>query len=376
MNSRIIPILRKEVAEIARDPYTLGIALALPLVMLFLFAYAMNLDVKDIPLIVYDQDRSAESRAYIRAFVNTGYFRIVGTAQDQRDIERALDTDAAEVALVISPNFGRDLSAGRTANAQTILDGSFPPTAQVALNYVSAINEAFSGERVAAYLAARTGRVANAAVRVEPRLWFNPTLESVNAIVPGLFAVILMAFPPLLSALAVVREKERGSIQQIFVSPTRPYEFIIGKMITYGALAFIEMLTILAAGVLWFRVPFKGNVLLLLAAGLIYVFTTVGIGLLVSTITRTQVAALLMALVLTIMPSFLFSGFIYPIHTMPRILQLYSTTFPAMYFSDISRAIVLKGSDLVHLGSDFVILLAYTVGIVGLAAWRFRKKVN
>lgn len=376
MKSRIIPILRKEVAEIWRDPYTLGIALALPLVMLFLFAYGLNLDVTTIRLLVYDQDQSAESRSYVRAFVNSGYFSVVGGARDEADIRRALDAGTAQAALVIPPGFGRDLSAGRPVNAQTILDGSFTPTAQIAQTYIMAINEAFSGERVSAFLAARTGRVASAAVDVEPRVWFNPTLASINATVPGLFAVILMAFPPLLSALAIVREKERGSIQQIFVSPTQPYEFILGKMLPYGALAFVEMSIILVAGVFWFRIPFRGNVLLLLAAGLIYVFTSVGIGLLVSTVTRTQVAAVLMSLVLTIMPSFIFSGFIYPIHEMPLQLQLLSAVFPARYFTEIARGIVMKGVGFAPLASQFGVLVLYTVLIIGLAAWRFKKKVG
>ncbi len=376
MKSRIIPILRKELAELWRDPYTLGIALVLPLVMLFLFAYGLNLDVTNIRLLVYDQDQSAESRSYVQAFVNSRYFSVVGAARNEADITRALEAGDAQAALVIPPGFGRDLSAGRPANAQTILDGSFTPTAQVAQTYITAINEAFSAEDLSTYLAARTGRVANVAVELEPRVWFNPTLASINAVVPGLFGMILMAFPPLLSALAIVREKERGSIQQIFVSPTQSYEFIVGKMIPYGALAFVEMLIILAAGVFWFRIPFQGSVVLLLAAGLIYVFTSVGIGLLVSTITRTQVAAVLMSLVLTMMPSFIFSGFIYPIHEMPVAMQLLSAIFPARYFTEITRGIVMKGVDFSQLASEFGVLALYTVVVIGLAAWRSNKKVG
>lgn len=376
MKTRILPILRKEIAEIWRDPYTLGIALVLPLVLLFLFAYGFNLDVTNIRLMVFGQDQSVESRSYAQAFVNSGYFNVVGAARNEADINRALDAGDAQTLLVIPPDFGRDLSAGRTAHAQTILDGSYPSTAQVAMNCVTAINEAFSGERVSTYLAAQTGQVVTVAVQAEQRVWFNPTLASINAIVPGLFAMILMAFPPLLSALAIVREKERGSIQQIFVSPTLPYEFIIGKMIPYGVLAFVEMLIILVAGVFWFRVPFQGSVGLLLVAGLIYVFTSVGIGLLVSTITRTQVAALLVALVLTMMPSFIFAGFLYPIHTMPPALQLVSAAFPARYFTEIALGIVMKGTGFAPHASQFGVLTLYTVIVIGLAAWRFKKKVG
>ncbi len=376
MTTRILAILRKEIAEIGRDPYTLGMALILPLVLLFLFAYGLNIDVKNISVIVLDQDQSTDSRAYQRAFVNSGYFTLVGVAQSQEDIQRALDTGAAHVGLVIPPTFGRELAAGRRVDVQAIVDGSFPPTAQVAEGYVNAITEAFSAERVSVYIASRTGGALLPAVQMQPRVWFNPTLENINAMVPGLFAVILLAFPPLLSALAIVREKERGSVQQIFVSPTQPYEFILGKLIPYGGLAFIEMLTILLAGVFWFRVPFQGSVLLLLLAGLLYVLTSVGIGLLVSTVTRTQVAAMMMALVLTLMPSVLFSGFIYPLHTMPLLQQLLSTVFPARYFTEIARGIMMKGSDFGILRTDLVILLGYTAAVVGLAAWRFEKKVG
>lgn len=376
MKSRIIPILRKEIAEIWRDPYTLGIALVFPLVLLLLFAYGLNFDVTNIRLLVYDQDRSAESRAYVQAFVNSGYFNIVGAARDEADINRALDAGAVAAALVIPPDFGRDLSAGRVANAQTILDGSYTPKAQVALNYMNAITAAFSGERVAQYVAARTGHAPTLAVNVQLRVWYNPTLASINAMVPGLFAVILMAVPPLLSALAIVREKERGSIQQIFVSPIQPYEYILGKLMPYAALAFVEMLIVFAVSVFWFRVPFQGSVWLLLAGGLIYVFTTVGIGLLVSTVTRTQLAATLLALVLTMMPSFLFSGFVFPIHTMPLRYQLLSAGFPAMYFTEIALGIVMKGNDFSHVANEFAVLALYMVVIIGLAAWRFKKKVG
>lgn len=289
MFTRTLAILRKETREILRDPYTLGIALALPLIMLFLFAYGVNTDVKNIQMIVLDLDRTAASREYAQAFVNSGYFRFAGSVNDYDAIAEALGRDTADVALVIPPGFGAALSAGRAAQAQTLLDGSYTPFAQVTMSYVNAINAAYSGRVLAEFVESRTGQTLDQsiAVTVNARVRYNPALKSVNSIVPGLFGVILMAFPPLLSALAIVREKERGSIQQVFVSPIRPVELVLGKLIPYGAIAFIEMLFVLAGGVFWFGVPFRGSLPLFLAASVLYVLCTVGIGLLVSTLTRT-----------------------------------------------------------------------------------------
>lgn len=378
MNTRILPILRKEVAEIWRDPYTLGVALVLPLVLLFLFGYALNTDVKNVQLIVLDFDQSEVSRSYVQAFTNSGYFHIVGAASSYDEITAALDRGAADAALIIPSGFERDISAGRQVQTQTLLDGSYTPSAQVIVAYVNAINTAYNSRILEQFLNRQTGQSINDAIplSVNSRVRYNPTLQSVNYIIPGLFGVILMAFPPMLSALAIVREKERGSIQQIFVSPIRPVELIIGKLIPYGAIAFIEMLIILAGGVYWFRVPFRGSLTLFLAASLLYVLSTVGIGLLVSTIARTQVAAMLLSVILTIMPSMLFSGFIFPVHSMPGAMQAYANSFPTRYFIDISRAITLKGQGIATVGPAMGFLAAYSIGIIILSALLFKKRIG
>lgn len=378
MGTRIIPVLRKETREILRDPYTLGIALILPLVMLFLFAYALNTDVKNIEMIVLDLDRTVASRDYVQAFVSSGYFRFVGAVNNYDEIEDDLDRDIAEVALIIPNGFGEALSAGRTAQVQTLLDGSYTPFAQVTISYVNAINAAYSGQELAGFLEQRTGQSLEGAIAltVSSRVFYNPGLKSVNSIVPGLFGVILMAFPPLLSAMAIVREKERGSIQQIFISPIRPAELMLGKLIPYAVIAYIEMLIILVGGVVWFGVPFRGSLPLFLAASALYVACTVGIGLLVSTVTRTQVAAMLLAFVLTLMPAMLFSGFLFPVHTMPTAMQTYANSFPTRYFADLSRAITLKGQGLETVGPAMAFLAAYAVGLILLSALRFKKRIG
>lgn len=378
MFNRTLSIMRKERREILRDPYILGIALVLPLVMLFLFAYGVNTDVRNIEMVVLDFDHSTASREYSRSFVNSGYFNLTGYVSDYESLSDQLDRDVVDVALVIPAGFERELSAGNQAQVQTILDGSYTPSAQVAQSYIEAINAAYNARLLEDFIEGRSGLTSDqmVALSVESRVRYNPGLKSINAIVPGLFGVILMAFPPLLSALAIVREKERGSIQQVFISPIHPVELILGKLIPYGVIAFIEMLIVLAGGVFWFGVPFRGSLLLFLVVSALYVLCTVGIGLLVSTLTRSQVTAMLLALVLTIMPSMLLSGFIFPVHTMPAPMQVYANVFPTRYFIDLSRAITLKGQGLAASLPSMSLLAAYAGGLVLISALRFKKQIG
>lgn len=375
--SRTWAIMRKEFSEIKRDPYTLGIALLLPLVILFLFAYALNLDVKNISTGVLDQNKSWQSRDYIQKLTSSGYFSVRYYPENYGELEKLFDQGKIQTALVIPADFARDLVTERPAEVETIVDGTFPPTAKIVMGYVSAINEMYSA-KVTAKALERTnnGRQLVQAVNPVARVWYNPSLESKYFIVPGLFAVILMAFPPLLSTLAIVREKEKGSIQQVFVSPVKPYEYILGKTVPYAVVAFAEMLIILLTGVLWFKVPFRGSVPLFLILGIVYVFCTVGIGVLISTLMRSQVAAMILVLVVTVMPALLFSGFIYPIFNMPPFFQAYTYLFPARYFIEIARDILLKGDGLREMAGDIVLLLGYTFSVLALASLRFKKRLD
>ena len=378
MNSRILSVLRKETREILRDTYTLIIALVLPLVMLFLFAYGVNTDVRNIQLAVMDFDRTATSRDYVQAIFSSGYFDSVGIVQNYEQAGALLDRDTADAVLVILPGFARDLRSGRQVETQTLLDGSYTPSAQVAESYIEAINAAYNGKIVSTYIERRTGQSLDQYIplKVQSRVLYNPGLKSINVIVPGLFGVILMALPPLLSALAIVREKESGSIQQVFVSPIHPIELIVGKLIPYAVIAFLEMLIVLAGGILWFGVRFRGSIPLFLVASILYVMCTVGIGLLISTLTRSQVTAGLLAIVLTIMPSMLFSGFIFPIHTMPTPMQIYANTFPARYFIDISRALALKGQGFSSIAPAMGFMAVYATALVLISALRFKKRIG
>lgn len=373
---RLLAVAKKEMRELLRDPITLGIAIVLPLVMMFLFTYAITLDVREIRLAVLDEDGSPQSREYIDSVLRSGYFRLQAAVRNVRTIERLLDQGAVRVGLVIPAGFSRNLDRGRPADVQTLLDGSFSNTAIIASNYLDAITEAYIARLQERALAARVGGVPRLApaVRVEPRVLYNPGLRSEHYVVPGLFAVILMAFPPLLTALAVVRERERGSILQIRISPIRAWEFLGGKLLPYCAVAFLEMVLLLAAGRVWFAAPVKGSVTLLLGLSVLYVLCTVGIGLVVSTVTRSQVVAILLSIVLTLMPAFLFSGFLFPIESMPAVVRGYTYVFPARYFMDIARGISLKGLGLERLWPQAAILLAYGATLLVVASVIFARK--
>lgn len=367
-------LVHKELREIVRDPVTLAVAVVLPLIMLFLFGYGVSLDVEDVALGVYDQDRSQAAARLVDAFTASGYFQVKRRVNTAAAVSEALDRGDVTIVLAIPSDFSRLLAAGRAAPVQLLIDGSFSATALIVSNYAMVIVNNYSvglaRERIAELGIALPGIVS-----VEPRVWYNAPMKSVNYIVPGLFAVLLMAFPPMLTALSIVREKERGTIQQIYVSPIRSWVYILGKILPYAGIAFAEMLLILLVGTLWFGIPFRGSISLLLAASLVYVLVTVGLGVFVSTIARTQVAAVFFSLVITLMPSFLFSGFLFPIATMPYVLQLYTYAFPARYFNDVSRDLFLKGVGLEYVWWNALLLVLYATVIFTAACLRLRKKV-
>ena len=359
---RLTALMGKETRELIRDPITLWLALLMPLVMLFLFGYAVTLDVRRVSMGVYDEDRSPASRELAQRFAATENFSVARRFASMHEVVDAMQRSQVRLVLVIPPDFQQRLTTGPQAPVQILVDGTFSMTAALAAGYAEAIVRSFPTPPAST-------------LNLETRVWYNPSLRSANFVVPGLLAVILMAFPPLLTALAIVREKETGTIQQIYASPVTSAEFVASKLVPYGAVALIEMLLLIVVGTFWFGVPFAGSPVLLVSASLIYVLTTVAIGLLVSTVTRTQVAAMLVALIVSLMPSFLFSGFLFPVFTMPFSMQLYSLLIPASYFMEVSRGIVLKAADLTTILPNLVVLAVYTLALFALASWRLRQKV-
>jgi ABC-2 type transport system permease protein len=367
-------MIRKEFRQIARDRITLLTAVYLPLVMLFLFGYAISMDVRNISVAVYDQDRSQLSAELVESFQSSRYFTIAQRLDALDDIDRVLDSGSAALVLAIPPEFSSRVHSRKEAAVHLFVDGTFSARALIVSNYATAVVQ----ERAAAIAASSLtdfGLSGATPVEAQTRIWYNPEMTSENYVVPGLFAVLLMAIPPMLTALAIVREKETGTIQQIYASPLTPLVFIAGKIIPYSVVAFGQMLLVLAAGILWFGIPFKGSLTLLILTSIIYVSSTVSIGLFVSTITRTQLAATLLSLIVTLMPSFLFSGFLFPLSSMPYVLSSYTYFFPVRYFNEISRDIVLKGVGLEYIWINAGLLLVYAAILITLASLRTRKKV-
>lgn len=359
---RVAALIGKEFREFWRDRLMVAIAALMPLVLLFLFGYAVTLDVKGVALGVYDEDQTPASRELIDRFTATEYFRLRQSFNALPDVEQALQRSRVRVVVLIPPQFQKHLVRHEPAPVQILVDGTYTSSASLATAYAEAI--------VAAY-----PRPTKESLKVETRVWYNPALRSANFVVPGLFAVILMAFPPLLTALAIVREKETGTIQQIYASPVTSTEFVAAKLIPYGTIALMEMLILVVTGTLWFEIPFSGNPVLLLAAALIYVLTTVAVGLFVSAVTSTQLTAMLLALIVSLMPSFLYSGFLFPVFTMPYAFRLYSALVPAGYFLEVSRGIVLKGAGITSVWPNLALLMLYALTLFGFAARRIRQKV-
>lgn len=370
----LLALVRKEWTEIWRDPVTLSLAVILPVVMLFLFGYGLAMDVENVRTAILDQDRTPASRLLVDRFVRTPNFRHTVTLDRYDEAEQVLDSGKAMLVLVIPEGYERTLQGGRVATVQALVDGSYSVNGLTVSRYVQALVAQHSRGLVEERLQ-RIGVTAPAPLDLQIRVWYNASMRTVNYVVPGLFAVLLLAFPPMLTALSIVREKERGTIEQIYVSPLSAPMYIIGKAVPYAVIAFAEMLLVLATGTIWFEVPFRGSVALLLIASIVYVLVTIGIGILVSTVTRSQVAAVLLSLVATLMPSFLFSGFLFPISAMPYALQLYTYFFPARYFTEISRDLYLKGVGIPFIALNLGLLILYAAALFGMASVRFRKKV-
>ena len=373
---RALAVMVKEFIHMVRDTRSLAVVVSLPLVLLVLYGYALNLDVRDIATVVLDQDRTAASRDLVGAFVNSGYFRVVRYVDSSREIDQAIDTGVAKAALVIPADYARLLQRGRPVPLQVIVDASDSLVANTIIGYVGAITSSYSNQLLVQALrrlgaAKTTGPPLDARVRV----WYNPELKSSNFIVPGLIATILAMLSALLTSLTVVREKERGTMEQLVVSPISSTELMMGKLIPYVTLALLDVALVTGAGVLIFQVPLRGSILLLGVMSLLFVAASLALGLLISALSGTQQVAMTTALFLTMLPTMLLSGFIFPIRSMPRFFQVLTNIIPARHFLVIVRGIFLKGVGLDVLWPGGLILLGFAVAFVALAALAFQKRL-
>jgi ABC-type multidrug transport system permease subunit len=377
MSSRLLAVVRKETREVLRDPIYLVLAIVVPLVVTTLLALGFVLDVKNLPVAFYDQDRSPLSREYRYSFTNSEYFRLVTIVNSDDELDRLLESADIRAAVVIPSDFSRRLNAGRSASVQVLVDGSFPSRALVASGYIAAINAQFSATQRAVHLA-RQGLVRTTAlpVSVEGRVWFNPSLETKNSLVPGLMVISLMFYPGLLAALVLVREKERGTIFNLYCSPVRRWEVIAGKALPYIAVAFFVYLLLFALNLYAFHVRFVGNPLVLTAAALLYITASVGFGLLISVFSTTQVGAMLVTFLALMTPSIMFSGLMTPVSSMEPSAQIISRLIPASYFIAMVRGVYLKGLGFQDFAGDLLTLGAFAAVVYGTAILGFRKRAG
>lgn len=372
---RFAAVARKESLHVLRDPWSLGLAIVIPMVMLLLFGYALTLDVDRVPMIVWDQSDTAASRELISRFTGSRYFAIREHVSDYGRIERAIDHNEALVGLIIPVHFAADVDAGRDAPIQMIFDGSDSNTATIAMGYARTLSQEYSQDVTIRQFQKKTGRDVEPVLDLRPRVWFNADMESRNFIVPGLIAMSMMIIAALLTSLTVAREWDRGTMEQLVSTPVKPHELILGKLVPYFAVGMIDMVIIVAMGQFMFHVPLRGSLVLLFGTSAIFLIGVLALGILISTITRTQLLASQLAMILTFLPAFLLSGFIYPIANMPRPVQLITYLVPARYFIEVLRGIYLKGVGPSVLVYQMLPLAVFAAGAVFLAVRRFKKKL-
>ncbi len=376
MLNRIRHMVKKEFIQALRDPRLRLFVILPPLIQLIIYGYAINFDIKHIATAVYDEDRSRESRELVNRFRATDYFDVAYALQQPTEIGRLMDREKITLALRLAPDYSRELLAGRPARLQLIIDGTDSNTALVVSRYAGAILADYQSELAAARLQS-LGLSAHLAqpLLLEPRAWFNDNLTSRWSFVPGVIAMVVMLVSLLLTALAVVREKELGTMEQILVTPLRPVEFLLGKTIPFVLISLADVVLVTVVGIFWFEVPFRGSVAMLFLGTLAFLFNSVGLGLLISTVSTTQQQAM-MAGTFFFTPAILLSGLVFPIHNMPPAVQYLTYLNPLRYFIIIIQDVFLKGVGLTVLWPHLLGLGALGVGLLTLSVLRCQQRLG
>lgn len=376
MWERILTMLRKEFRSVFRDPRMRVVIFGLPVVQTLIFGYAVTLDVRHVRFVLIDRDNTPASRALVAGFTGSGYFDVVLASNDEQVASDEIDAGRASAILQINSGFESALDAGRTAPAQLIVDGSDSNTARFVLNYSSTIASAFNGDIQLAQALRRGGKnVPPGSIELQARAWFNADLESRNFYVPGIIATLVMLVSLMLTSMAIVREKEVGTIEQIMVTPIRPVEFILGKCAPFVVIGYINVVMVTLIGLLWFHIPMRGSFALLLLGTTFFLLSTLGIGLFISTVSRTQQQAM-MTTFFFFFPAMLLSGFVYPIANMPEVVQWLTLLNPLRYFLIIIRGVFLKGVGFDILWPQIAALLALGLIVIGFAVSRFHKTLT
>lgn len=373
MNSRLLSIIRKEFIHIIRDPRTLAIMFIIPIVQLILLGYAATTDIRRLNTAVYDADRTLQSRQLIEAYRASDYFRIAYNVSSEREIAELLDRGDARAGVIIPAGYGDNLAKGKTAQVAFLIDGSDPSVATTAFAASQSVGQAHNIQILQRRLGVDVTQLGG--IEIRPRVWYNPELRSSNYMIPAVMGMILQFLTTLFTALAIVREREQGTIEQLVVTPIKAWELVVGKVVPYIGIAFFDLLEVLFLGVLLFDVPIRGSIPLLLVLALLFLLTTLGMGLFISSAARTQQEAMFLAF-LTVLPSIFLASFFFPIEAMPAWLQAISYFVPLRYMLVIFRGIILKGVGLPTLMESVLALAILGALIFTAASLRFRKSLE
>jgi ABC-2 type transport system permease protein len=369
---RLAHLVRKEFLELSREPRLVAIVVLVPILQLTLLGYAATTDVRHVPVVVVDQDRSAESRALVSRFEASDSFQVIDILASVDRVDWYLDRGLAWMAVTIPAEYGERVQTGRPTVVQILADGTDASSTTVAVGYAGSLVAAYSRERSAAL----GGRSPEPLVSADIRVWFNPRLESRQFMVPGILALLLLAVTTNLSSMAIVREREVGTLEQLNVTPLARWELIVGKLLPYAAIGMVDVALVVAVAVGWFEVPLRGSLALLVGMCLVYLLTTLGLGLFVSTISHTQQQAMMTSVFFFLLPMVFLSGFVFPIENMPAAIQPVTYLIPLRYFLVILRGIFLKGVGLETLWPQAVALAAWGLAILTLATLRSTKRIR
>lgn len=374
--TRLLAVARKEVLHILRDTRSLGIVVIMPVVLMLLFGYGVNLDLKHIPIYVYDQDGSQQSQDLLKRFAASEYFHVVRAVDNNAEIARALDSGEARMGVVIPWDFSRRLSFGGAVNIQALVDGTDNNTANVVMGYTQAVVQGYSTDIQLEWLQARGQSIQPVPLSVRTRTWFNENLESSAFIIPGVLALVMSVIGAFLTSLTIAREWERGSMEQLISTPLTSMEIMLGKLAPYFVLGMLDVAVCTFLAVVWFQVPFRGSYVTLAFCSALFMVVVLALGFLISVIAKSQLAASQVALVITFLPAFLLSGFLFAIEQMPTALQVITHIFPARYYVSILKEIFLKGTPAAMLGANLLPLAGFAVVLALVATRGFHKRLE
>ncbi|MDR3723904.1 MAG: ABC transporter permease [Terracidiphilus sp.] len=374
--TRMIAVARKELIQIVRDKRSLGIVVVMPVTLMLLFGYGVNLDLKHSPIYVYDQDASQQSQDLLKRFQSNSYFHIVRAVDNYAALSRALDSGEARMALVIPWNFSRQLSQGGTVKVQALVDASDDNSANVLIGYTQAVMQGYSAGIQVESLRSRGVAIQSSPIAVQTRTWYNENLESSSFIIPGVLALVMSVIGAFLTSLTIAREWERGTMEQLISTPVSAMEIMLGKLTPYFVLGMFDVAICAVLAIAWFHVPFRGSYLTLAFSSALFMIVVLSMGFLISVVAKNQFAASQISLIITFLPAFLLSGFLFAIEQMPVPLQWITHIFPARYYVSILKKIFLKGTSIAMLGSDLIPLLVFTVLLAVVATRAFHKRLE